>query len=216
MSDHPYAAGDLCKAPPTAEVVTYAANVRRPYTQFIAHKNGNFKEVCFSCLEKERRVLILLKQHMKATKSGEDSDSDSDSNSDSDINSGGNSDDNCDNDDGNNSGNNGDDENNNNIAAASKRDSVDPWLEEVTFDELKNYDATILMATRYYVAGDRDTWKPVILTAMSIGVAGFPDPDKFKEVEEIANVTKRNTHAYLRSLPCHICGPYHEEGCPFP
>jgi len=94
---------------------------------------------------------------MRATKSGEDSGRDS--NSDSDSNSGGN----CGKDDGNNSGNNGDDKNNNNIAAASKRDSVDPWMDEVTFDELKNYDANILQAKKYYVAGDRDTWKPVIL-----------------------------------------------------
>mmetsp|Transcript_19765 Transcript_19765/g.29237 ORF Transcript_19765/g.29237 Transcript_19765/m.29237 type:complete len:187 (-) Transcript_19765:812-1372(-) len=73
--------------------------------------------------------------------------------------------------------------------------------------------ATILMATRYYVAGDRDTWKPVILTAMSIGVAGFPDPDKFKEVEEIANVTKRNTHAFL--CPATSVDPTTRKAVPF-
>ena len=213
MNDHPCAAGDLCKAPPTADKPSSRhlcckckkavhsvhcsqecaaiTNTKLKQRFDSCEQQGNFKEVCFSCLEKERRVLILPNQYMRATKSGEDSGRDS--NSDSDSNSGGN----CGKDDGNNSGNNGDDENNNNIATASKRDSVDPWMDEVTFDELKNYDANILHAKKYYVAGDRDTWKPVILTAMSIGVAGFPEPEKFKEVEEIANVLKRNTHAYL-------------------
>ena len=150
MSDHPCATGDLCKAPPTADKPSNRhicckckkavhsvhcsqecaaiTNTKLKQRFDSCEQQGNFKEVCFSCLEKERRVLILPNQHMKATKSGEDSGRDS--NSDSDSNSGGN----CGKDDGNNSGNNGDDENNNNIAAASKRDSVDPWLEEVTFD----------------------------------------------------------------------------------
>jgi hypothetical protein len=199
-------AGDLCEAPEDAdppsrrhlcckcEEPVHPTFCSEEY-ETIAHKKlkekfdackqqGQFKEVCKSCLEKERRKIVHI-ERTSAFLGSEGADSNSNNNS---NNSGINS-----------SNNNGDTENNNNnTAAASKPDFIDPSLEAVTYDELKMYDASDLVAKKYYTAaaGD-DTRKPVTLTVMTIGVPGFPGANNIKEVTEIVNVTKRNTNACL-------------------
>ena len=203
-------AGDLCEAPEDAdppsrrhlcckcEEPVHSTFCSEEYDSIADKKlkkkfdacgqQGQFKEVCKSCLEKERRK-IVQEEHIKRTTAflGSDDADDSNSNNNSD-NSGNNS-----------SDNNGDTENNNNnTAAASKPDSVDPSLEAVTYEELIMYGASDLVAKKYYAAAAGDnTPKPVVLTVMTIGVPGFPGANDIKEVTEIVNVTKRNTNANL-------------------
>lgn len=198
MSDHPKcAAGDLCAAPDTADEVSrrhICCDCKKPVhsvfcsTEYSSisdnelknafkscDQQGSFKEVCSACLAKERQK---IKERQDKKSSADSSSDDDDGDDDSDDNS-------------------HDGDRNNNVAAASKPDVIDPWLfPDVSYDDLKHYTAFDLKADRYYINGDENR-KPVILFVMCIGLAGIPDHTKIKTLKEIANVTNRATKAYL-------------------
>ncbi len=197
MSDHPKcAAGDLCDAPPDTDLnpsrhmcckcekPVHSVHCSDEYSSISdelkdefksCDQQGSFKEVCKACLAEASQKIQERKD--KNSSVGNNSDDTSD-------------DDDDDDDDG---------KNNNNFAAASKPDSLDPWLTDVTYEDLNNYAAFDVKADRYYIIGDEDR-KHYILFVMCIGLAGIPDVAEIKNLKEITNVTTRGNKAYLHPI----------------